>query len=201
MWLWRVTFVVFPAERLRNAESSPLVLRENPQSPYLGIKVVAGDHLQHRFGEHDVSVFIGVVGVAGRVVYGVLELKHACALLVSELPALEGAEVLVHAVVYFLVCLYAVYPVPDYITPFLSSPVNQMSDLWTVVMQTKACVTLEDRAVCVCVFLHRRGRREENIRVSRLCVVLGLCALIVSRRCLPGWYEGWIFFHLELSKP
>lgn len=66
--------IVFPAQTLGDAQAAPLLLEQNPQRARLGIEVVAGDGLEHVFGQHDVAVLVRVVAVPRAVVDGLLEL-------------------------------------------------------------------------------------------------------------------------------
>lgn len=64
MWLRLMHFVVLPAETLRDSDASPLFLPEQLQCAFRGIKVVAGNGLEHSLGQLDVAVLVFVVTVS-----------------------------------------------------------------------------------------------------------------------------------------
>lgn len=94
-----MALVVLPTQRLGYAQASPFVLRQYAQGPHLRVEIVRGNDLEHGLGQHNVPVFVVIIRVPRGVVDGVLELQHACSLLVSELSALESVIVMVHSAV------------------------------------------------------------------------------------------------------
>lgn len=83
-----MVFVVFPAERLCDAEAAPLLLEQDSESAGLGVEVVSRDGLEHVFGEHDVAVLKVVVGVPGGVVDHLLKLEDTRLFRRSQQPRL-----------------------------------------------------------------------------------------------------------------
>ena len=63
--LLTVYFVVLPSQALRDTDSSPFLLAQQPQCATLvRVKECLWDHLEERFGKDDVTILILIVGVA-----------------------------------------------------------------------------------------------------------------------------------------
>lgn len=104
VWFRRMALVVLPPERLCDPEPSPLVFRQDTQRPDLAVEVVRGYHLQHRLGQHYVSVLVHIVAVPRRVVNRLLKLQHARTLLVSKLPSFKSMVMSIHICTYPFEC-------------------------------------------------------------------------------------------------